>query len=257
MDVASARMVRTACAVLILTGLEACQTNEAPKIDAHTQPLILLFAGTGTSPNDVAAVKAVLNDSHLSYSAADSFQLNGISESQLSRYRLLIVPGGNFVYMGNSLSDGTTTKVRNAVAGGVNYLGLCAGGFLAGSFPPPYHGFSLSSGVKFGFYSAEKKGTRKAAVSVATPHGPALDQYWEDGPEFTGWGDVAGRYPDGTPAIVEGFAGQGWVILSGVHPEAPENWRQGLDFRTSAEADHAFAADLIRAALNREQLPHY
>src|SRR2546430_8702508 len=33
--------------------------------------------------------------------------------------------------------------------------------------------------------------------------------------QFTGWGAVVGRYPDGTPAIVEGKSGDGWVILSG------------------------------------------
>ena len=38
---------------------------------------------------------------------------------------------------------------------------------------------------------------------------PTLEQYWEDGPEFTGWGEVVGKYPDGTPAIVEGFSSGG------------------------------------------------
>jgi hypothetical protein len=62
----------------------------------------------------------------------------------------------------------------------------------------------------------------KATVRITTPEGPALDQYWESGPQFTGWGEVVGEYPDGTPAIVEGSVGQGWVVLSGVHPEAPK-----------------------------------
>ena len=186
-----------------------------------------------------------------------SSQLNRMAKSQISGYRLLIVPGGNFVDMGKSLTGSTTTKVRTVVNRGVNYLGICAGGFLAGSFPPPYNSFDLSSGVKFGFYSAENNGTRKAAVRIITAEGTALDQYWEDGPQFTGWGEVVGKYPDGTPAIVEGFVGQGWVVLSGVHPEATASWRRGMDFRTPAQMDNAFAATLIRAALNREQLPYY
>ena len=47
------------------------------------------------------------------------------------------------------------------------------------------------------------------------------------------------------------------MILTGVHPEAPASWRHGMDFRTPINVDNAYAATLIRAALNRESLPHY
>jgi glutamine amidotransferase-like uncharacterized protein len=87
--------------------------------------------------------------------------------------------------------------------------------------------------------------------------GPTLDQYWEDGPELSGWGAVVGKYPDGTPAIVEGSSGSGWVVLSGVHPEAPAEWRHGMTFMTSAATDEAYAWTLIEAALNRTSLPHF
>lgn len=76
-------------------------------------------------------------------------------------------------------------------------------------------------------------------------------------PTFTPWGAVVARYPDGTPAVVEGRYGSGWLILSAVHPEAPADWCRGMKFKTPAETDNAYAAALIRAALNRESLPHY
>jgi glutamine amidotransferase-like uncharacterized protein len=240
--------------LLISAALTACGPTSASSREVAP---VLLFTGTGTSTNDVAAIATILNGSHLSYSTVNSFQLNGMSESQISGYRLLIVPGGNFVDMGNSLTAGTAANVRNAVKGGMNYLGICAGGFLAGSFPAPYNSFNLSSGVKFGFYSAASHGTRKAAVRITAAEGPALDQYWESGPRFTGWGDVVGKYPDGTPAIVEGSVGQGWVILSGVHPEAPASWRRGMTFHTPVSDDTAYARMLIVAALNRATLVHY
>ncbi|MBO0721013.1 MAG: hypothetical protein J2P41_09330, partial [Blastocatellia bacterium] len=47
------------------------------------------------------------------------------------------------------------------------------------------------------------------------------------------------------------------VILSGIHPEAPESWRRGLSFTTPASVENAYAATLIRAALNRVRLEHY
>jgi glutamine amidotransferase-like uncharacterized protein len=218
---------------------------------------VLLFAGAGTSRNDVASIETILDSSHISYAPVNSSRLNGMRESDLSKYRLLIVPGGDFVDMGNSLTLDTTANVRSAVNGGLNYLGICAGGFLAGSFPAPYKSFDLSAGVKFGFYSAEKHGTRKAAVRITTAEGPALDHYWEDGPRLAGWGEVVGTYPDGTPAIVEGAVGKGWVILSGVHAEAPASWRRGMAFSTVVRADTAYARKLIVAALNGATLPHY
>jgi len=157
--------------------------------------------------------------------------------------------------MGNGLTKTTAACIRNAVRNGLNYLGVCGGGFLAGN--SPYNGLNLTSGVWFGFYSAEEKGIRKAAVAIAPAEGPTLEHYWEDGPQFTGWGEVIGKYPDGTPAIVQGAFGNGWVVLTAVHPEAPEKWRRGMAFTTPASADNAYAETLIRAALERKPLPHY
>lgn len=179
-----------------------------------------------------------------------------MSESQLREYRLLIVPGGNFEEMGNGLTASTSTNIRGAVRKGLNYLGICAGAFFAGN--SPYNGLNLTSGARFGFYSAEAQGVRKAPpVAITTADGQTLDHYWEDGPQLTGWGVIVGRYPDGTPAVVEGTVGDGWVILTGVHPEAPANWRGAIEFKTPANLDNAYAATLIRAALNREWLAHY
>lgn len=72
-----------------------------------------------------------------------------------------------------------------------------------------------------------------------------------------GWGAVVGKYPDGTPAIVEGRSGKGWVILVGVHPEAPDSWQRGMTFSTPASAANACAGTLVDAALNGISLPHY
>src|SRR5258705_6946549 len=99
-----------------------------------------------------------------------------MGESQLRGYRLLIVPGGNFIDIGNSLTSSTTASIRNAVRDGLNYLGICAGGFLAGT--SGYKGLNLTSGVRFGFYAAESRGIRKAAVANPVAGAPPLDQYW-------------------------------------------------------------------------------
>jgi len=218
---------------------------------------ILLFVGTGTSPNDVLALTSLLESNHLAYATATSRQLNEMGESQLRAYQLLIIPGGNFIEMGASLDSTTTTSIHNAVLAGLNYLGVCAGGFLAGNSHGYYHSLDLTSGVRFEFYAISRQGVRKAPVPIATVGAPTQDQYWEDGPQFTGWGTVVAKYPDGTPAVVQGLSGAGWVVLTGVHPEAPEHWRRGMTFRTPASVDNAYAAMLVDAALHRTSLPHY
>jgi glutamine amidotransferase-like uncharacterized protein len=219
---------------------------------------ILLFNGAGTSPGDVTAIEAILKARGLDYAMANSRQLDAMSASDLKAYRLLIMPGGNFVKMGQGLGPSTSVTIRGAVNGGLNYLGVCAGAFLAGASPPNglYNGFNLTGGARFSFYAISAQGVRKAAVKVQPAGAPAADHYWEDGPELSGWGDVVARYENATPAVVEGKVGAGFVVLSGTHPEAPESWRRGLAFKTPASADHAYAAELIDAALNGVALPH-
>jgi glutamine amidotransferase-like uncharacterized protein len=233
---------------LISAGFTACRIG-------GKEGTILLFTGAGTSSGDVAATETILKHNHVDYSTVSSAQLNGMSESQIRRYRLLIVPGGNFIDIGNSLTTRATANIRSSVQSGLSYLGICAGAFFAGN--SGYNGLNLTSGVIFSFYAAENRGIRKAAVAITRAEGPTLDQYWEDGPQFSGWGTVVGKYPDGTPAIVEGTFGSGSVILTGVHPEAPERWRHGMTFTTPASVDNAYAGTLIHAALNRTSLPHY
>jgi hypothetical protein len=169
----------TACGVRIdHDGISLGGANSA------TTASILLFNGTGVSPSDVAAVEAVLRNNHINYSTAKSSQLNQMDQAKIRQYRLLIVPGGNFVEIGNGLSPGATANIRKAVQDGLNYLGICAGGFFAGKYDPPYNGLNLTSGVRFGFYAAESRGIRKAAVAIGIVGAPTLDQYWEHGPEL-------------------------------------------------------------------------
>jgi hypothetical protein len=234
---------------------QAAQSGAVP-LGSPVVPPILLFNGTGTSSTDVTAVEAILADNKLTYTTANSSQLDAMTETELSAYKLLIVPGGNSITIGHNLTSSTTTNIHNAVINdGLHYLGICAGGFFGGY--SIYNGLNLTSGVWFNFYEDYNEGIYKAAVEISSPDSPTLDQYWQDGPEFTGWGSIVGKYPDGTPAIVEGDSGKGWVMLSGVHPEAPASWRVGMTFTTPVAVDNAYAGVLILAALNRTSLPHY
>jgi glutamine amidotransferase-like uncharacterized protein len=220
----------------------------------HASAPILLFDGEGSSPGDVTAIESILRENELAYVTVDSDDLHAMTAAELRAHRLLIVPGGNFETMGMSLGPATSASVGESVRGGLNYLGICAGAFYAGN--SPYNGLNLT-GVRYPFYSAERRGIRKAAVLIATPDGAALDHYWEDGPELSGWGQVVAKYPDGTPAVTQGFVGKGWVVLSGIHPEASDSWRRGMSFTSPAAVDREFALRLIQSALDAAPLPSY
>jgi hypothetical protein len=217
---------------------------------------VLIFDGTGTSPTDVTAVKSVVSTAGLAYNTVGSSQLDSMTQSQLAAYKLFIVPGGNSITIGRNLSSKATSTVRDAVAqNGLNYLGMCAGAFFGGF--SEYNGLDLTSGVWFDFYEDYNKGIHKEPVSISFPGRASLDIYWQNGPELSGWGNIVGKYPNGKPAIVEGKWGSGFVILSGVHPEAPAGWRVGMKFYTPLDVDLAYAGTLVTAALNRTMLPHY
>jgi glutamine amidotransferase-like uncharacterized protein len=232
----------------------ATLTPLAPPVKA-AEP-VLLYVGTGTSPSDVAAIESVLNTLKVGYLTANQTQLNSMSEPVLGGYKLLIVPGGNSITIGQNLSGNATATIRNAVAQyGTHYLGICAGAFFGGY--SSYNGVDLTSGVSFDFYAGEFQGIHIEPVEISLASGGLLDVYWQDGPQLSGWGNVVAKYPDGTPAISEGSWGNGFVMFTGVHLEAPENWRGGLPFTTPVSVDLAYAGTVIQAALNGTPLPHF
>jgi Biotin-protein ligase, N terminal len=225
----------------------------ARAVTGPSTPPVLLFVGSGTSSPDVAAVKTILGNLKLNYATATSSQLNGMSETALKAYKLFLMPGGNAITIRQNLKSTTITNVHNAIVNdGLHYLGICAGGFFSDS-----DNLKLTGNSWFDYYEDEYDGIHKNAVAISAPNGTKLDQYWENGPQLSGWGQIVGKYPDGTPAITEGYSGKGWVILSGVHPEAPEGWRGGMHFTTSAAVDNAYAGTLVTAALNGTSLPHF
>ncbi|HEY3974842.1 MAG TPA: BPL-N domain-containing protein [Candidatus Sulfotelmatobacter sp.] len=217
---------------------------------------VLLYTGNGASPSDVTALETILGNLSVGYTASDSAQLNAMSEQQLGGYKLIIIPGGNSITIGESLTVSTASAIRGAVQQyGAHYLGVCAGAFFGGY--SVYNGVDLTSGVAFNFYADEAQGIHIEPVEISFPNSVPLDVYWQDGPELSGWGEVVAKFPDGTSAIVEGSSGNGFVIFTGVHPEAPQGWLGSMNFTTPASVDQAYAATVIQAALSGTALPHF
>jgi glutamine amidotransferase-like uncharacterized protein len=241
-------------AVLISAGLLTYRPMTVRNLNSMSPNGIVLLSGPGTSPNGVVALQALMVREHLPFVTMDSRALNRTSAVQLGKVSLLIVPGGNFEVLGRVLAAQTAQRVREAVHGGMNYLGICAGAFIAGNSPDD--GFKLTD-RRFPFYADSAKGIRKEAVTLVIADGTSLKTYWEDGPELTGFGEALARYPDGTPAVVQAKVGRGWVVLTGVHLEAPDSWYEGLDASAPAAKSNAYAVKLIHAAYDGAALPNF
>jgi len=250
-----APMTLTECGTRTAQTAALASPVELPPAIPAAEP-VLLFGGTGTTPSDVSALQAILASLGVAYATVDSSQLNAMSEPQLGGYKLIIIPGGNSITIGQNLTASTASAIRGAVQDyGVHYLGICAGAFFGGY--SAYNGVNLTGGVSFDFYADEFKGIHVEPVEISLPNNTPLDVYWQDGPQLSGWGEVVARFPDGTPAIVEGQSGKGFVIFTGVHLEAPEDWRGSLNFKTPRSVDVAYAGTVIQAALNGTPLPHF
>src|SRR5215471_4240959 len=79
---------RLVIALLVVSALTNC-TAPGARVEDRDAALpaaktpILLFTGTGTSPNDVKAIETLLVSNHLDFSTISSFELNGMKEKDL------------------------------------------------------------------------------------------------------------------------------------------------------------------------------
>ena len=249
-----------------------CPVNGQNKTPIATSG-ILLFTGTGTTSGDRAALENVITSNlTLDYDTVTSACLDAMSVANMVAYKLLIIPGGNSITIGDYFKGtNTLAHIKTAVRTyGLHYLGVCAGAFLVSyAGGTPYNDINLLNGIWFNLFTDSSCGTNATKLCTETlslADGSTIVVYWEDGPQLTTqggtWGTVVAKYPNGQPAIIQGFAGNGWTLLQGVHPEAPRSWVCGTGctcaFPHTTEAeDFAYSATLISAALNGTVLPHY
>jgi hypothetical protein len=123
------------------------------------------------------------------------------------------------------------SAIREFVARGGRYLGICMGGFLA---EPGF--FNIFPGRVDEYYSS-----KGASVTTDDPalipilwRGTRREMYFQDGgfmvPKRKATGiDVLARYTNGSIAALVAPYGDGRVGLCGPHPEAPPAWYRDAD----------------------------
>jgi glutamine amidotransferase-like uncharacterized protein len=214
---------------------------------------VLIYVGYGTTSGSAAGLEKAITGAGYTYTAVTAPQMNAMTRAQFDAYKLIVIPGGNSINIGTSLTKTTTNNVHNAVTlDGVSYFGVCAGAFMAET-SSLYNTFKLAPSY-FNFYDQNAI----KWVEVTFPGKPNLDMAYWNGPELNGFGSVVAKYgSNGQAAIAEGKVGAGWVIISAVHPEATSSWGISGTDGDDIAADNAYAITLVKAAFNKTSLAHY
>ncbi len=244
------------------TGSTPAPTTPSTPSTAETD--VLLFNGQGISTSDWQSTEKLLQAMKLTYKLVNSSQMNAMSLADVSKFGLMIFPGGTRGGIMSGLNDQAQLIIRQAVRDqGVSYLGFCAGSFaavgtLAATNTVSENDLAVVKGNHLSVWWPNGDSSLTAAiVPVKFPDGSSRQLVWYGGPSTPEWtGGVVARYADGKPAISQSFYAKGFVVLTGPHPEAPQGWRNTAGYDPDG-LDYELAKQLIAAALNRAPLPAF
>lgn len=155
-----------------------------------------------------------------------------------------VIGGGAAFAMYHHMSRSHKEQLKQAINGGVNYLGVCAGGFLG----------ARNMNIRFRFERDCKNFTHESLDLLGVEsHGPVFERFFDlplelssservqlslkdssigsayycHGPYFTSTqiksSEVIAKYETGQAAICSARVGKGRVTLSGVHAEFHED----------------------------------
>jgi len=159
-----------------------------------------------------------------------------------------IQPGGK----SRTAMDVITSRLKSAidsfVRSGGGYVGFCAGAFSA----TRYVGTSWGRG--FGFMPGKtilyKAVSEQAEIIPIQWEGKTRHIYWEGGPYLTrlpdGKAEVVARYPTGQVAAAKSLYGKGRVYVTGLHPEAPADWREYYHLQDPDGLDQDLAVQMLQ-----------
>ncbi len=227
----------------------------------------LLFNGNGTWGPEVSSLKNLFSERGASFDVADQSDLNAMSLDELESYGAIVWPGGLGTTQMSGLTSATKIKLRRAVQEkGVGWIGFCAGSFVAVAPPPPEgenpsYGLGIVAGPVLEYYYLENElhAAGKSDFTIVThslPNGQERDLVWYGGPVTpeTQAGVIA-RYPNGQPSISQTWSGNGFVILSAVHPAAPQSVRDSFLVTDSDGTDFELAWQMLDGVLKQKELP--
>lgn len=206
--------------------------------------IAVVFAGAGTCEGCAESVAAILQQQQYQVRFVDEHQLSAASLQGASLY---VQPGGSDDIM-DTLSVLSATQIQSIqqfVAQGGAYLGICAGGYLAGQYADQTAGVRAFGLVELAEVAQELPQTNQAqSIAIVLPGATQPRQvYYQAGPHF-------GRHIPANGQVLAYYAashqiaarisvyGRGKVGLIGPHYEADASWyaADGLAAEPSQQA---------------------
>lgn len=190
----------------------------------------VIFAGAGTCEGCASTVAAMLQQRNYQVHLVNEHQLNA---EVLHQADLYVQPGGSDDIMDtlSVLSAYQIQAIRDFVAQGGSYLGICAGAYLAGQYADQGAGIRAFGLVEITEIEQELANDNQAQwISILLPpdHRPT-QVYYQAGPHFghqvPSTGKVTAVYAASKQiaARISSF-GKGKVALIGPHYEADMDW---------------------------------
>ncbi|MCE5213999.1 MAG: BPL-N domain-containing protein [Methanobacterium sp.] len=196
---------------------------------------VLIYSGTYAATSCVNGLKTALNYANtnnllsgIQFTYGTSTVINAAT---LSGYDVLYMPGGSggWYYLNSGNIDGTA--IKNFVANGGGYLGICAGAYAAvATVDGWYSGWGIAPHVNAKVVNYEGTTTmqitsagqevlgRSGTVTVAHYNGAAMYTISSGAKIFATYADSKTGY-NGYADIVGDYYGNGRTVLIGSHPE--------------------------------------
>jgi glutamine amidotransferase-like uncharacterized protein len=208
------------CLLLFISVLSRCRA--LPEGDKETMDkLVCVYAGAGA----VLAkdVEVALDKLAMPYRGVDE---RDIRSGGLGDCSLLIVAGGYTARYVDALGEEGFEQIREFVAGGGGYIGICAGAYIAAQnveVPGRPPGLGIIE-----IENERKAGQGIRTITIAKPEHPVVkgytggvDIWYQNGPMMkAGEGvETLAVYEEGGAAIVCATYGEGKVVIFSPHPE--------------------------------------
>jgi hypothetical protein len=169
-----------------------------------------------------------------------------------SEASLWLQPGGHSSQVMTTMDPAMQTALNKFVENGGAYVGFCAGAFSATKLvgTTNINGFGIFPGLTT-LYDFDAQ----AGIIPTQWNGKQRYVYWEGGPYISeipaGLAEATAFYPNGQIAAARSSYGKGKVYITGMHPEAPQEWRDFYGLNDPDGDDSDLAVEMINWATGK------
>jgi glutamine amidotransferase-like uncharacterized protein len=212
-------------------------------------PLALVYNGPGACPESCAWLAA--RAAHRAGYSVHYVNEKTLTAESFRDASLWVMPGGDAYAAAGALSAEQKALVHDFVKNGGHYLGFCAGAFIIDRFvddASTIPGFDLWGSDQYEsepdhnprILSVNWKGTQRwlyhegGGYFKLNPADPHLASY-----------SITAKYSDGRIAALQFELGRGRVAVTGLHPEASEDWKKSNHLVDPDGDDQSVVSDMI------------